>query len=51
MYVHRVISTYAGGRVERICAGALDFPSESDEQKAKHFDEGMKRYIAMGGGW
>lgn len=36
--------------MEEIGAGALSLPSESDEQKAKHFDKGMRRGIAVGSG-
>lgn len=41
--MYAVISTYAGGirrgRVGGAGASALNLPSESDEQKAKHFDK------------
>lgn len=41
MYVHSDVYV-CGSRVEGICAGTLNLPSESDKQKAKHFDEGIK---------
>lgn len=53
MYVHSDIyhaGEREGSRVEGICASALKLPSESDEQKAKHFDEGVRRGIAVGRG-
>jgi hypothetical protein len=39
--MYMVISTDAGGRMEGTRAGTQNFPSESDEQKTKHFDVGM----------
>ena len=40
MCMYTAISKYAWDRVGGVGASALNFPSESDEQKAKHFDKG-----------